>query len=217
MAQHFDLEEQEQLEQLKHFWNTWGTLITTALTLLALAFAGWSGYQYWQQRQARQATALADAVEQAVQAGDQARVAQAFSDLRAGYGGTAQAAQAGLQAAQVQADAGKWDEAKTALAWVAESGANAGYQAIARLRLAGVLVEQKDYDGALAQLAGSFPAEFAALVADRKADVLTLQDKKTEAIAEYRRAYAALDARQEYRRVVEAKLNALGARAGDAS
>src|SRR5256885_5645964 len=28
MANHFDLEEQEQIEQLKHFWNTWGTLIT---------------------------------------------------------------------------------------------------------------------------------------------------------------------------------------------
>ena len=39
MANHLDLEEQEQLDQLKHFWNTWGTLISTAVILIAGAAA----------------------------------------------------------------------------------------------------------------------------------------------------------------------------------
>src|SRR5258708_22261523 len=47
MANHFDLEEQEQIEQLKHFWNTWGTLITGVLVVIFVGFAGWNGYQYW--------------------------------------------------------------------------------------------------------------------------------------------------------------------------
>ena len=211
MANNFDLQEQEQLEQIKHFWNTWGTPITWVLIVIMGGLAAWNGYRLWQGRQAQQATALAEAVEMAVQAGDLARVEQAVGDLKSSYGGTAQAGQAGLLAAKALADAGKWDAAKSTLAWVAEKASDEGYQALARLRLASVLIEQKAYDEALAQLSGKFPTEFAATVADRKGDVFALQDKKQEAIAEYRRAYQAFDERVEYRRLVEAKLNALGA------
>ena len=86
-------------------------------------------------------------------------------------------------------------------------------QAFEGLRLAGVLMEQKAYDAAMAQLSGSMPAEFAGVVADRKGDVLALLGKNQEAIAEYRRAYQAFGDSVEYRRLVEAKLNALGAQA----
>ena len=43
--------------------------------------------------------------------------------------------------------------------------------------------------------------------------MFALQGKKQEAIAEYRRAYQAFGDSVEYRRLVEAKLNALGAQA----
>ena len=65
MANHLDLEEQEQLDQLKHFWATWGTLISSLLTIVLLGLAGWNGYQFWQARQATQASALYDAIEAA--------------------------------------------------------------------------------------------------------------------------------------------------------
>ncbi|GAA3993894.1 tetratricopeptide repeat protein [Comamonas faecalis] len=210
---HFDLEEQEQLEQFKHFWKTWGTLITWLVIVVLGGFAAWNGWRLWQSRQALQATALSEAVELAVQGGDAARVQQAFGDLRKDYGGTVQAAQAGLMAAKSQADAGKWDGAKATLTWVADNSSDKGYAAVARLRLASVLVQEKAYDQALAQLSGSFPPEFVALVADRKGDVLALQDKKAEAIDAYRVAWRAMAQDAEYRRLVEAKLNALGARA----
>ena len=213
MANNFDLQEQEQLEELKHFWNKWGTPITWALVVIMGSFAAWNGYRLWLGRQAQQATALVEAVELAAQTGDMARVEQAFGDLQSGYGGTTQAGQAGLLAAKALADAGKWDAAKGVLTWVAEKSSDEGYVALARLRLAGVLMEQKAYDAAMAQLSGSMPAEFAGVVADRKGDVLALLGKNQEAIAEYRRAYQAFGDSVEYRRLVEAKLNALGAQA----
>ncbi|WP_019373081.1 YfgM family protein, partial [Melaminivora alkalimesophila] len=113
-------------------------------------------------------------------------------------------------AASALLDAGKPDEARSTLAWVADKASDEGLRALARLRLAALLIEQKDYDGAMAQLSGSIPPEFAGLVADRKGDVLALQDKKAEAVEEYRKAWQALDERIDYRRLVEAKLNALG-------
>jgi len=210
MATHLDLEEQEQLDQLKHFWNTWGTLISSVLLVVAGGLAAWNGYQYWQNRQAAQAAALFDAVEVAAKAGDQARVTQAFGDLRSRYAGTTQAAQAGLTVAKTLVEAGNADAAKEALAWVADHAGDEGLKALARLRLASVLLDQKNYDEALKQVSASVPPEFEAVFADRKGDILVSQGKRPEAIAEYTKAYKAFEEGLEYRRLVEIKLGALG-------
>ena len=149
-------------------------------------------------------------MERAAQAGDTARVERAFTDIKDKFGGTAYAQQAGMVAARVLIDKGNIDGARAALTWVADKASDTGYQAVARLRLAGVLAEAKAYDEALKQLSGSFPAEFEALAADRRGDIYSLQGKKAEAKAEYAKAFQGLDERAEYRRLVEVKLNALG-------
>src|SRR5450830_869953 len=113
-------------------------------------------------------------------------------------------------AAQALADKGNADAAKAALNWVLEQSGDDGVKAVARLRLAALQVDAKAYDEALKTLGTAFPAEFEALAADRKGDVLALQGKADEAVAEYRKAYQKLDERTEYRRLIEAKLNALG-------
>jgi predicted negative regulator of RcsB-dependent stress response len=102
------------------------------------------------------------------------------------------------------------DAARAALSWVAENSSDEGYQAIAKLRLAGLLLDKKAYDEALQQVSGNFPKDFAALAADRRGDILAAQGKQSEAKAEYEKAYNGLEARVEYRRLVEVKLNALG-------
>ena len=211
MANNFDLQEQEQLDELKHFWNTWGTLISSVLILVAGGLVAWNGYQDWQNRQAGQAAALYDAVEIAARSGDQARMSQAFADMKAKYGGTTQASQAGLALAKAKMEAGDADAAKEALTWVAAQSGDDGLKALARVRLAGVLMDQKNYDDALKQLSGSVPLEFEAVFADRKGDIYLLQDKRADAISEYAKAWKSLEEGVEYRRLVEVKLGALGA------
>lgn len=211
MARHFDLEEQEQIAQFKHFWGTWGNLITWGVIVIMGALAAWNGYRYWQARQAQQAVAMLDAVQVAAQSNDLERVQQIFADLSKDYPRTVQAGVAGLLAGKEFANAGRWKESQASLRWVIDNSSEAGYSALARLRLAGVLIQEKSYDDALAQLSVSFPPEFAAVVADRKGDVLDLQGKKQDAIAEYRRAYDGLNEQLAYRQVVQAKLDALGA------
>ena len=210
MANHLDLEEQEQLDQLKHFWNTWGTLISSVLLVVVGSLAAWNGYQYWQNRQAGQAAALFDAVDVAARAGDQARMAQAFGDLKSKYARTTQASQAGLALAKAYVDSGNTEGAKDVLVWIAAESSDEGLRALARLRLSSVLMDQKNYDEALKQLDGNTPAEFEAVVADRKGDIYQLQGKRAEAIAEYAKAYKAFEDAIEYRRLVEIKLGALG-------
>lgn len=210
MANHLDLEEQEQLDELKAFWNRFGNLITWSLIVVLAAFAGWNGYQYWQRSQSAQAAALYDEVDRAAKAGDVAMVQRAFSDMKDKFGRTAFAQQAGLLAAKTLYEKSKPEDAKAALAWVSEQSSDAGYQAVARLRLAGVLLEAKSYDEALKQLSGDFPKDFEPLVADRKGDIYAVQDKKADAIAQYQIAYKGMDEQDQYRRMVEIKLNSLG-------
>ncbi len=210
MANHLDLEEQEQLDQLKHFWAQFGNVITWALIAILGAIAAWNGYQYWQRSQAVQAAAMFDEVERVVRSGDVEKSERAFSDMKARFASTTYTQQAGLLVAKLSYEAGKADTAKAVLTWVADNASDKGYAAIARLRLAGVLIDAKAYDDALKLLNGDVAEEFAALVADRKGDVYMAQGKRAEATAEYQKAYKAFDERTEYRRLVEVKLNTLG-------
>lgn len=211
MAQQLDLEEQEQLDQIKHFWKQYGNLITWVLIAILGSYAGWNGYQYWKRSQSAQASALYDELERQAAQGDPEKVQRAFADMQDKFGGTTFALQAGLLTAKVQQEAGKVDQAKAALIWVADKASDPAYQAIARLRLAGVLAQAKDYPAAMARLDGDFPAAFVPLVADRRGDLLMLQDKPALARAEYEKAYKGLGERMDYRRLVEIKLTALGA------
>ena len=124
---------------------------------------------------------------------------------------TVHAQQAGLVAAKVQLDKGKEDDARATLAWVADTGRHEDLAALARLRLAGVLLDAKKYDEALAQLDAAKLGGFAALGADRRGDVLAAQGRATDAVAAYQAAWKGIPESMDYRRLVEAKLTALGA------
>lgn len=210
MAKHLDLEEQEQLAELKHFWKQYGNLITWVLIAVFGTVAAWNGYQYWQNRQSSQASVMYDEVDRAVMSGDIARMERSLSDMRDRFGGTVYADQASLLAAKTYYEKGNVDAAKASLTWVTDKAVDESYKSIAKLRLAGILMETKAYDEALKALSGTFPKDFVPLASDRRGDVLLLQGKKAEAKAEYETAYKGLEDRTEYRRLVEVKLNALG-------
>lgn len=208
MASPLDLQEQEQLDQLKHFWQQWGTLITLVLTLVLGSFAAWNGWQLWQQRQGAQAAALAEAVTSSLRSGDSAE--RPFSDLRGSYANTIQAAQAALEIAKAAQQRQDLPAAKAALQWAAQSAGDAGYQDVAKLRLAALLIQEGELEQASALLTQNFSAEFAPLAQDRLGDVFQLQGKTAEAVQAYQRAWNALDPRIQYRALIGYKLNALG-------
>lgn len=210
MANHLDLEEQEQLDQLKHFWKQYGSAITWVLIVALSGFAAWNGYHQWERSQAAQAAGMYDEVERVVATGDVAMAERAFGDMKERFARTVYAQQAGLLLAKLAVDKTKPEVAKSVLTWVAEKSTDDGYAAIAKLRLSGLLIDEKAFDAALKLLNVPLPAEFVALFADRKGDIFALQSKPAEAKSEYLKAYAAFEERSEYRRLVEIKLNALG-------
>lgn len=211
MATSLDLQEQEQLDALKAFWKRYGNLITWTLILALAAYAGWNGWNWYQREQSTKAAAMFDELERAAQAGDAERVARVFDDLKQRYPRTAYAGKGGLMAARVHFDKQRPDAGRVALQWVADHASEAEYRAIARLRLAGVLLDDGKPDEALKLLDAVKDAAFAALVADRRGDALMALGRRDEAKAAYQAAWAAMDASVEYRQLVEAKLTGLGA------
>ncbi|HEY3635618.1 MAG TPA: tetratricopeptide repeat protein [Caldimonas sp.] len=210
MATHLDLEEQEQLDQLKAFWKQHGNLITWLLVLVLGAFAAWNGWNLYQRDQGAKAGALFDELEHAAQQVDSNRATRIFADMKERYPRATFTQQGGLLAARVAAEKGQYDAAKASLAWVADNAGEAEYRAIARLRLAGLLLDTAKYEEALKQLDAVDSPQFAALVADRRGDVLLAQGKNAPAQAAYQKAWSAMDPKTDYRRLIEAKLNLLG-------
>ena len=211
MATQLDLQEQEQLDALKAFWNKQGNLITWVLVLVLAAFAGWNGWQWYQRDQAQKAAAMFDELDRAAAAGDAERAGRVFADLRERYPRTAFAQQGGLLAARVQFEKGQGDAARATLNWVADNAIEDEMRTVARLRLAALQAEAKQQDDALKTLAAAPAPGFEALVDDRRGDILLAQGKTAEARAAYQAAYKAMGERADYRRLIEAKLTALGA------
>jgi len=211
MATHLDLQEQEQVDALKAFWQQYGNLITWTLVAALLVYAGITGWQWWQREQAGNAGAMFDEFEHAVRAGDLDKTARVWADLKERYPRTAYAEQAAMLAAKLQDEKGKVDDARASLGWVIEHAVDDDYKNLARLRLAGLLLGAKQYDDALKQLDAVPAGPYAGLAADRRGDVLLAQGRKDDARAAYRQAYQLMGDKVEYRRLVDAKLTALGA------
>ena len=211
MATNLDLQEQEQLDTLKAFWQQYGNLITWTLLLALSGYAVWNGWQWWQRDQAIKAGAMYDELDRSAQAADADRAGRIFNDLKERFPRTAQASHGGLLAARIQADKGQAEAARASLGWVADNGSDDALRSVARLRLAALLLDAQQPDEALKQLAAATAPGFDALVADRRGDILMAQGKKAEAREAFETAYRGLTERLDYRRVVEAKLTALGA------
>ncbi len=211
MSSHLNLEDQEQLDELKHFWKRWGDLITWLLIVVLGGYAAWMGWQSYQVKQAAQSAVLYDTVERAALSNDIALLDRSVGDIKDKFASTTYAQQAALLAARVYQDKNRASDAKTQLAWVIDKASDEGYQALARLRLAALLIEEKAYDEARKQLTAKTPEAFAPLMADRLGDLAMLQSQPAEAVQQYKNAWKGLEPSAEYRRLVAVKLAALGA------
>ena len=111
------------------------------------------------------------------------------------------------------ADAGSMAKAAEQLQWVIDKSGHDELAAIARVRLAGVLLDEKKYEQALKALTFEVPTTYLPAVLDRRGDVLAAQNKTDEARAAYQRALDTADAQHPLRPIIQIKLDALPATA----
>jgi predicted negative regulator of RcsB-dependent stress response len=206
----YDLEEQEQIASIKAWWNQYGNLVTWLLIIALAGYAAWSSWKYYQRNQSTQASQLYEEMQKAITAKDVAKVQRAASDMEDRFGRTAYAQMSALAAAKAAFDTNDLKAAKAQLQWVIDHGIDDEYKAIGKIRLAGVLLDEKAYDDGLKLLAGDFPAQFLSAVADRKGDILVAQNKLDEARTAYQSALDKTEQKNPGRQLIQLKLDAIG-------
>jgi predicted negative regulator of RcsB-dependent stress response len=206
----YDLEEQEQLASLKAWWNQYGNLLTWLVIAALAAYTAWSGWNYYQRNQAGHAAQLYEEMQRALATKDLPKVQRAATDLRERYGRTTYAEMGALNAAKAAFDANDLAGAKAQLQWVVDHGHDDAFQALARIRLAGVLMDEKAYEEGLKVLNADMPPAYAGLAADRRGDLLVSQNKLEEARAAYRQALEKSDPKSPDRQLIQIKLDAIG-------
>ncbi|OGT03824.1 MAG: hypothetical protein A2Y51_07955 [Gallionellales bacterium RIFCSPLOWO2_02_60_31] len=205
-----DLQEQEQLDTLKAWWKENGNRLLGMLLIVVVAMGGWRGWQYYQNQQSSEAATLYAGFLQQLESNDAKRVNDAAAAVMDKYAASGYAARAALLAAQVNEQGKETARARTQLHWVIDHAAEAGLKDVARLRLAAVLLDEKNYADAMKLLEAKHPASFDGLYADLRGDVLSAQGKTDEARNAYKLAYEKTDAKSMYRNLIQMKMDALG-------
>jgi predicted negative regulator of RcsB-dependent stress response len=207
----YDLEEQETLDSLKSWWKRQGHYVAGTLLVVALVAVGTQGYRYWRNTQTAKAGQVYAQIQMAASENDAKKVREAAGQILENYASTGYAAMAALASAKANFEAGDLKSASAQLKWVVDNSKDEDLRAVARLRWAGVLLDEKNFDAALAQLNEKHPESFGALFADARGDVLVAQGKREEARTAYKLAVEKSSADSAYRPVIQVKLDDLGA------
>ena len=180
----YDLDEQEQLANLKVWWGRYKKLTFIVVLIALVVSAGWSGWRAYQRNQSVYAVQLYEELQKAITAKDNAKIQRISRDIQSQYARSVYAQISALFAAKNAVDNNDLKTAQAQLEWAAFKGVNETYAALARIRLAQVLLDQKDYQKGLDAL-HDLPVAFASVAADRKGDLLAAQGKNKEAQAAY--------------------------------
>ena len=205
----YDLEEQEKLEALRAWWERYGTLLVALAVVVAIGVLGWRGWQWYQGNRAVQAMGYFEALEMAAaEPGEesQTRIKAASETLRKDFPNSGYASRGALLASQALAARGDFSASTEQLRWVMQSK-DPALAGLARLRLAGLELEQKRYDEALALLKDP-PAGFDGLYTDRRGDILFAQGERAGAREAWEAALKTL-AGDPLAQVVQLKIDAL--------
>ncbi|MET3105689.1 putative negative regulator of RcsB-dependent stress response [Oxalobacteraceae bacterium GrIS 2.11] len=206
----YDHEEQEQLDALKAWWNQYGNIITWIMIAILAGFSGWKAWGVYQSKQAVQASVLYEEVQKAVQNKDQTKVLRAVADIQDKFSTTYYAQMASMLAAKYAFDSNDVKTAKAQLNWVQEHGKTAEFKSLAKIRMAGILLDEKSYDEALKVLSGDFPVELVSMVDDRKGDIFVAQNKLDEARSAYQAALDKSTDKSPAFQLIQLKLDAIG-------
>ena len=204
-----DLTDNEREEQLRRWWGENWLWIVGGVAL-GLALLG--GWQYWQQTRIRSAEQDEASYLSVLEALGQNQMEQAVArakELRDRRPGSPYADQADLALARMAVDRRELDDAAGRLRAVMEGSKDAELRAVARTRLARVLLEQGKHDEALALLDPAGAGAFAALYREIRGDAYAAKGDAKAAASEYEAALAAGEDAGIDRAFVELKRDAL--------
>jgi len=202
--------EEEQVEALKKWWSENGKSMLAGLGIGLAAIVGW---QSWQTSERSQAELAAARYEQLVNDAAAERHAQVLSQAEAlaeEFPDSGYASLASLIAARAAVRNGDPDNARQHLQRVADHAALPEFVPIARLRLARLMIEAREYDSALAELGRIESAAFQGRVRELQGDIQHARGDSTAARKSWETLLADAELSLSSRTRIRMKLDDLG-------
>lgn len=202
--------EEETVEHLKQWFRENGLAIVLGVVI---GLSGIVGVRYWftyTRTQAEEASLIYDKVSSALAAQKYVDVMQQGKGLLDNYAGTSYAVLAALAMANASLATGDATVARDHLAWAMEKADDEGMQHVARIRLARLFIDAKDYTAAQKLITDQAHGAFASLYEELRGDILAAQNNTNQAREAYR--LAVVGAKDSTRRqFIQMKLDNLAA------
>ena len=201
-----DLEEQEQVANLKAFWQDYGRWISIGILIAIIGYGCFWTFRWYQSNQSLKAELLYEQLVQDLLKNNLPEVLAKSKNIQDQYPQTAYAGMAGLMASNLAYSVADKDSAIGQLEWVAAHAKSESFQAVAKLRLVTILLDQKtpeSFAKADKLLSAPIAIGFVALQMERRGDWYWAQDKTEDAKKTYLQAWDVLS---------EERLKATGAK-----
>lgn len=216
----YDHEQQEQVDLVKSWFNRNGNRLIYIALIALFTYAAWFGWQYYRHQENIKAATLYEELQSSIPQKDDIKLQRITNDIKQKFSRTPYAQMAALIAAKSAFEAENFKVAKAQLQWVIDNGKSDEFKILARVRLAGILIDEKAFDTALLLLETKIPPDFEGVVADRRGDVLSAQAaslsdkaaveaKLNKAREAYKIALNKTDKNKPMHTLIELKINSL--------
>ena len=205
----YDLEEQERIDGLKSWWDVYGTLVIIIVAIFVAGVSGTQAWKYYQKQQSDQTVELFNSLQVIDESGDSGKTRDAARLLTDGFPDSGYASRAALISARASIDAKDIKNAREPLQWMLENSKESELKDVARLRLAGLLLDEKKHDEALRLLENKHSEFFDSLYGDLKGDIYADKGSISEARSAYKMAMNKADKKETRYKIIQMKLDAL--------
>ena len=202
--------EEEEVQALKKWWSENGKSTVAGLAIGLAGVLGWSSWQTWQRNQAELASVRYEQLVNDAAADKHEQALSQAESLVSEFPDSAYASFASLIAARAAVQTNAPDAAEQHLEWVVEYASFPELVPIARLRLARLKLDTRDYDGALAELDTIDSAPFHDRVTELRGDIHHALGDRTAARESYETVLAGTELAPSTRMRVRMKLDDLG-------
>lgn len=199
--------DEEQVERLKKLWDKYGNLFSSIILAGALSIVGW---QWWQKHVAKvsfQASAIYEQLLTSASKDDKTGVIAHADNLKTHYAKSPYADVAALTLAKQAVDAKDYDKATEQLNWVITHGKHKALKQIASLRLARILLAQKQYEKGLSALETMKDSSFEPMAAELRGDLYLAKGERERARMSYTKALQDVPKQTLTHALIQMKLN----------
>lgn len=196
--------DDEKGEEIKQWWRDNGTSVIVGCLLSIAIVLGW---RYWITNQHTQAENASGLYQQVVTLLAEDNITDAENKTQQLLSEFSKTPYAVFAAFEVAKQAGDPSTTKTYLEWAMENAKLSGQVEIARLRLAKLLLNEAQYQQALALTEQSQTAAFASLFAELQGDIYAAQGQQEQARTAYQNALLTLRQGEPRQQLLKLKLD----------